>query len=199
MWNWLLSILPFKTSISKSGNTKIIPFILLINSVDIYYFNFLSININFVKGRQQNEQTPNHLKVYIQGALCIYFDFCWSKGHQHYIEGKPILRQKHSLEAHTSAEGHLGYEKCLQGSVNWFWAILMGYFENLLSPKYWLGAFWQKQFFSFWGLLKIFFWPEKIYCQARVMVMVLVWSWYVGWWCGGLSDPQNMLGIMTQS
>ena len=46
---------------------------------------------------------------------------------------------------HTSAEGHLGYEKCLQGSVNWFWAILMGYFENLLSPKYWLGAFWENQ------------------------------------------------------
>ena len=51
--------------------------------------------------------------------------------------------------AHTSAEGHLGYEKCLQGSVNGFWALFMGYFEYELSPKYWLGAFWEKQFFSF--------------------------------------------------
>ena len=48
---------------------------------------------------------------------------------------------------HTSLEGHLGYEKCLQGSVNGFWVLLMGYFENQLSPKYWLGAFWENQFF----------------------------------------------------
>ena len=54
---------------------------------------------------------------------------------------------------HTSAEGHFGYEKCLQGSVNGFWALLMGYFENQLSPKYWLGAFWENHFFSFWRLL----------------------------------------------
>ena len=40
------------------------------------------------------------------------------------------------LMTHTSLEGHLGYEKCLQGSVNGFWALLMGYFENQLSPKY---------------------------------------------------------------
>ena len=40
------------------------------------------------------------------------------------------------LYSHTSLEGHLGYEKCLQGSVNGFWALLMGYFENQLSPKY---------------------------------------------------------------
>ena len=62
-----------------------------------------------------------------------------------------------TLCKHTSAEGHLGYEKCLQGSVNGFWALLMGYFENQLSPKYWLGAFWENQLFSFWGLLQAFF------------------------------------------
>jgi len=45
-----------------------------------------------------------------------------------------ILR-KTLKDAPTSAEGHLGYEKCLQGSVNGFWALLMGYFENQLSPK----------------------------------------------------------------
>ena len=38
--------------------------------------------------------------------------------------------------SHTSAEGHLGYEKCLQESVNGFWALLTGYFENQLSRKY---------------------------------------------------------------
>ena len=37
---------------------------------------------------------------------------------------------------HTYAEGHLGYEKCLQVSANGFWALLIGYFENQLSPKY---------------------------------------------------------------
>ena len=37
---------------------------------------------------------------------------------------------------HTSLEGHLGYEKCLQGSVNGCWALLMGYIENQLSPNY---------------------------------------------------------------
>ena len=41
-----------------------------------------------------------------------------------------------SFITHTSAEGHLGYEKCLQGSVNGFWALFMGYFEYELSPKY---------------------------------------------------------------
>ena len=36
----------------------------------------------------------------------------------------------------TSIEGHLGYENCLQGSANGFWALLIGYFENKLSQKY---------------------------------------------------------------
>ena len=42
------------------------------------------------------------------------------------------------IDEHTSDEGHLGYEKCLQGSANGFWALLIGYFENQMSPKYWL-------------------------------------------------------------
>jgi len=40
------------------------------------------------------------------------------------------------IDEHTSDEGHLGYEKCLQGSANGFWALLIGYFENQMSPKF---------------------------------------------------------------
>ena len=50
--------------------------------------------------------------------------------------GNVLLMLMLVLMVHTSLEGHLGYEKCLQGSVNGFWALLMGYFENQLSPKY---------------------------------------------------------------
>ena len=73
------------------------------------------------------------------------------------------LLQIITFTSHTSAEGHLGCEKCLQGSVNGFWALLMGYFENQLSPKYWLEAIWENQFFSFWGLLKTFSDLKKLY------------------------------------
>ena len=45
-----------------------------------------------------------------------------------------------TLCKHTSAEGHLGYVKYLQGSVNGFWTLLMVYFENQLSSKCGLGA-----------------------------------------------------------
>ena len=72
------------------------------------------------------------------------------------IIGKSYL--KGSSSVHTSAEGHLGYKKCLQGSVNGFWALLMGYFENQLSPKYWLGAFWENQFSSIFLTWKNFIW-----------------------------------------
>ena len=61
------------------------------------------------------------------------------------------MLSQHSQLGHTSLEGHLGYEKCLQGSVNGFWALLMGYFENQLSPKWWQGAFYENQLFSFLG------------------------------------------------
>ena len=47
-----------------------------------------------------------------------------------------LLTSEIKSPVHTSLEGHLGYEKCLQGSVNGFWVLLMGYFENQLSPKY---------------------------------------------------------------
>ena len=71
----------------------------------------------------------------------------------------------HIICKHTSAEGHLGYEKCLQGSVNGFWALLIGYFENQLSQKYWLGLFGGNQLFSFWGPLKIFLDPINFIWQ----------------------------------
>ena len=65
------------------------------------------------------------------------------------------------IDEHTSGEGHLGYEKCLQGSGNGFWALLIGYFENQLSPKYWQGAFWDNLSFIILGGPKSFFWPGR--------------------------------------
>ena len=62
-----------------------------------------------------------------------------------------ILHASVCLVSHTSLEEHLGYEK---------WALLLGYFGNQLSPKYWLGAFWKNHHFIL-GDPKKFFWPEK--------------------------------------
>ena len=45
------------------------------------------------------------------------------------------------LQPHTSPQVQIGYKKLLQASVNGFWAKNVYYFENQLSPKYWLGAF----------------------------------------------------------
>ena len=69
---------------------------------------------------------------------------------------------------HTSAEGHLGYEKCLHGSVNGFWALLLGYFENQLYKKYCLGA--SSEFFFFiLGGLKNFFYLKKLYLALETL------------------------------
>ena len=69
---------------------------------------------------------------------------------------------------HTSAEGHLGYEKCLHGSVNGFWALLLGYFENQLYKKYCLGA--SSEFFFFiLGGLKNFFDLKKLYLALETL------------------------------